>query len=346
LKILIALLTLSVTNAQIYVRKHTTNQSSKINLHSANQEVLHSSTVKIYFDKKYRYIKANGIPDHYVGNFPNSGNPHSISKQSYTFKVPISPIAKSSITTLKLSIDFGVAVNGVPFDPGAAEWYKGQRNSKWQYEALSGAVSLGVDENHAHVQPTGAYHYHGIPTNLIKSLNVSKDNSPIIGWAADGFPIYALYHAGKKVKSGYVLKSGTRPSGNNDPGGSYDGTFVNDYEYKSIGDLDECNGMEIKNKEFPNGTYAYFLTEKFPIIPRCFKGVPDNSFNKKIVTRSQRTHKRTRHSGLKRRTPPREAIDICRGKSKGDHCSFYTPRGRLNGHCSKVPDIRDLACKP
>ena len=48
---------------------------------------------------------------------------------------------------------FGIALNGVLFDPGTAEFFQRDRSSKWNYEALSGAVRLGLDQNHAHVQP-------------------------------------------------------------------------------------------------------------------------------------------------------------------------------------------------
>ena len=40
---------------------------------------------------------------------------------------------------------FGVAINGVPFDPGAAEWWNNDPASGWQYEALSGKINLGMD---------------------------------------------------------------------------------------------------------------------------------------------------------------------------------------------------------
>ncbi|WP_367646648.1 YHYH protein [Ruegeria arenilitoris] len=29
---------------------------------------------------------------------------------------------------------------------------------------------------------------------------------------------------------------------------------------------------------FPSGTYAYFLTDDYPVVPRCFAGTPDPSF--------------------------------------------------------------------
>ena len=39
------------------------------------------------------------------------------------------------------------------------------------------------------------------------------------------------------------------------------GTFAEDYEYvKGSGDLDEFNGRFTKTSEYPQGTYAYFLT--------------------------------------------------------------------------------------
>lgn len=176
---------------------------------------------------------------------------------------------------------FGVAVNGVPIEPAAAEYYNGQRNN-WNYNALGGAISLGFDANFGHVQPTGLYHYHGVPTGLMQVLGWSKSNSPLIGYAGDGFPIYAL--AGKingrskMVKSSYQLKSGNRPGGQY-PSGRHDGAFVEDYTYVAgSGDLDSCNGAMITSADYPSGTYAYFITNAFPFVPRAFKGTADRSF--------------------------------------------------------------------
>ena len=59
---------------------------------------------------------------------------------------------------------FGVRLNGVPFAPVAAEFWQRNPRSSWQYEAMSGEVNLGLNESHADVQPSRAYHYHGIPT--------------------------------------------------------------------------------------------------------------------------------------------------------------------------------------
>lgn len=173
-------------------------------------------------------------------------------------------------------------MNGVPFDPGAGV-FLGNPSLGWQYEALSGAVPLGLDENRAHVQPNGKYHYHGMPTVLLKNNNLSTDrHSPQIGWAADGFPIYAKYGYvdSKDVTSDIVelyaswqVKQGNRPSGEGNPGGQYDGTFNADYEFvEGSGLLDECNGRITVTPEYPEGIYAHYLTENWLVVPRCARG--------------------------------------------------------------------------
>ncbi|MDC0369307.1 YHYH protein [Opitutales bacterium] len=38
--------------------------------------------------------------------------------------------------------------------------------------------------------------------------------------------------------------------------------------------MDDCNGRYTVTKDFPDGTYPYFLTEDWPVIPRCFGSEP------------------------------------------------------------------------
>ena len=238
--------------------------------------------VSITVEGGYRVIRANGIPDHEPGQFPNRGNPNRLGAQNHTFRMPVKPQPAALPVPLGMH-PFGVAVNGVVFDPGAAEWWRGDRN--WQYEPMSGTINLGVDQHNAHVQPNGAYHYHAIPTGLLTKLTDGQPRLALVGWAADGFPIYGPWGYSvpkdtksrlKKLQSSYRVKQGARPDG---PGGKYDGSFVADYEYvKGAGDLDECNGRQGVTPEFPNGTYHYVLTGDFPFIPRLFRGTPDASF--------------------------------------------------------------------
>lgn len=242
-----------------------------------------SNEVSIVIEGDYRIVKSNGLPDHETGAFPNRGNPNTIREQHYTFKMPTDPQATGRTTWLGM-YPFGVAINGIPFDPGAAEWWDNDPYSGWQYEAMALGPRLGIDQNNAHVQPNGAYHYHGPPTGLIDELSHAPKPT-LLGYAADGFPIYGPFgHSNPsdansgmtKLHPSYRIKQGIRPNG---PGGDYDGLFTQDYEYKKgLGQLDECNGRFGVTEEFPKGTYYYVITDSFPYIPRGFKGTPDPSF--------------------------------------------------------------------
>lgn len=242
--------------------------------------------VAITIEGAQRVIVANGLPDHPTGRFPNADNPNEIRAQRYRFTMPAQPQVAAQVTPL-VRRPFGIALNGVLFDPGTAEFWQGDRESGWHYDAL-GAFSLGLDANLAHVQPNGAYHYHGVPVALLRRLSQGEPRMTLVGWAADGFPIYAVWaqrEAGNAtgpvavMKSSYRLKSGARPTANGQPGGAYAGIFEEDFVYVAgSGDLDECGGRAGVTPEFPGGTYYYVLTEDYPFVPRAFRGVPDASF--------------------------------------------------------------------
>lgn len=256
--------------------------------------------VCIYEGKSQRVIESNGLPDHPTGNFPNKNNPNRIKAQRYKYSISLTPKKAKNITAVHgaqpqrgqrpKAYKFGVALNGIPFDPGAGEfWFDtrtGRPNRAWQMEALN--AELGIDQNNAHVQPTGAYHYHGVPNALVKNEN-SSQHSNLLGYAADGFPIYYKYaykdpmNPNSEIvalQASYQLKSGQRPGdGKSEPNGTYDGTFVRDFEYvATLSELDECNGRFGITPEYPNGTYYYVLTDGYPWIPRCFSGTPSTDF--------------------------------------------------------------------
>lgn len=234
----------------------------------------------ITFDDDYIYIESNGLPNHETGEFPNDGNPNAISEQTYSYRINRKPEKNNDYTETRI---FGTTLGGIPFDPGTAE-----RDSEtgWVIEAFNslGSFGLGIDQNNAHVQPNGAYHYHGIPDVLIESD--MSEHSNLIGFAADGFPVYARYGYSNpldetssiiEMQSSWQLKSGSRAVG--EPSGNYDGSYTNDFEFiAGSGDLDECNGIFTVTPEYPEGTYAYFLTDEFPYIARCNYGTPDESF--------------------------------------------------------------------
>jgi hypothetical protein len=248
------------------------------------------SEVHITVEGDRRIITANGLPDHATARFPNEDNPNAIRPQDHRYSLPARPVALATPIPLVRQA-FGIGVNGVLFDPGTAEYWQNDRSSGWHYDAKGGAFSLGLDTNNAHVQPNGAYHYHGVPTDLLRQLSGGRAQMTLVGWAADGFPIYAVWghrnaadpgSAVQRMRTSYQLKKGLRPVGHGQPGGTYDGIFEEDFEYVAgSGDLDECHGRTGVTPEFPEGTYHYVLTDDFPFVPRYFRGQPDPSFAKR-----------------------------------------------------------------
>ena len=239
-------------------------------------------------------ITGNGIPDHTTGSFPNAGNPNTITAQTIAYQVSNTPALTATATQMQ---EFGVTLEGVKLERDTAESYQNQH--VWSYEAITPGLAdhstagaefswLGTDCNNAHVQPTGSYHYHGMMEGL---LNEHGETSAVPtqmilgGYAADGFPFYLRYgyndpsdaNSGLKViHASWELLSGTRPSG---PGGAYDGTFRQDWQYVAgSGDTDQCGGRFGVTPEYPGGIYYYTITDDYPYIPRCGFGTPDPSF--------------------------------------------------------------------
>jgi hypothetical protein len=240
-----------------------------------------------------RVVTSNGIPNHPHGEFPNRGNPHTITAQNHRYTMPLDPQPADRPTDAR-GWEFGVALSGVPFDPGTAEYYdadgrrqRSHTRNGWNYEALSGQINLGTDIANAHVQPSGKYHYHGLPVPLLQQL-ATPGQPTLLGYAADGYPIYGPrgYRDPEDPDSGlvelsssYRVRDGRRPAGNDSPGGRYDGTFVADYEFvEGSGDLDRFNGRTGVTPEYPDGTFHYVLTTDYPFVPRLFHGSPDRSF--------------------------------------------------------------------
>lgn len=238
-----------------------------------------------------RALTANGLPDHAVGAFPNNGNPNTISEQTVSASYTLTPTQTDTATTLGGPAGAqGYVLNGVKIDASTAGSCDDtgdtcslvDNSGSWSIEALGQtAFDFGTDDNNAHVQPDGAYHYHGMPEGFITKQGGDSSTMTLIAWAADGFPIYARYgytiadDASSDIKSmtgSYQLVSdntATRPSTD-----TYAlGTFAQDWEYvEGSGDLDECNGRVGVTPEFPGGIYHYYATDSYPYFQRCVTG--------------------------------------------------------------------------
>jgi hypothetical protein len=246
-------------------------------------------------DGTSRVLSSNGIPDHTADAFPNDGNPNTISEQTISATYTLAPVKTDTATTLGGPRgDIGFILNGIKIDAGTAGTCddtgtdcdkENGGTGMWSIEALGqDSFDFGLDENNAHVQPTGAYHYHGMPEGFITLRGGSSNTMTLIGWAADGFPIYARYGYSTATDAGSALKvmtgsyqTVTTVPDNRPPVETYPlGTFVQDWEYVAgAGDLDECNGRTGVTPEFPNGIYHYYATDTYPFLQRCVKGEVD-----------------------------------------------------------------------
>ena len=139
-------------------------------------------------------------------------------------------------------------------------------------------------------------------------------HSPILGWAFDGYPVYGPYgysnptdptSAIKRIQSSFQLRNITQRQTLPDWVLSYEsfsqnltssqygpavsaafplGRYVQDYDYiAGSGDLDQYNGRFTVTPDYPNGTYAYFVTlgsdgtPMFPyVINLQFYGTPSS----------------------------------------------------------------------
>ncbi|MEQ8471120.1 MAG: YHYH protein [Marinoscillum sp.] len=268
-------------------------------------------------DDNIRYIYSNNYPDHSDDyNQPQfTMNGEDGQDYDYSYTMCAYPEEAEDFTPLyeetEVSVgctdtyEFGVSINGVRYDPSSAVTFVANEddgddtndynNLDWHVEATSSTNTIGANMgelNGGHLNPSGEYHYHAVPTDyFVNDLGIDgTSHSQIVGYAADGFPIYYKYVYSDPeddesdiatATSGYTLKSGTRPgNGVTAPDGDYDGAYYEDYEYSSASTiLDECNGRYGVTPDFPYGTYYYVITDEYPYIPRCFKGnVVDNTF--------------------------------------------------------------------
>ena len=237
-------------------------------------------------------VMSNNIPNHDF-NDESADFHHSVSEVMQRFFISANPTKAAAPTSLTQRTFDAIMLNGVPVDILSAGCYRptGPRadadgnvaigcraDDKWLLDPLGTEHKFGADAHNAHTQPGGMYHYHGNPMALFDD-QPGPEGSPVIGFAADGFPIFGSYFKDetgvvRKAKSGYQLRSGTRPHSASDPGGVYDGMYVDDWVFAGTGDLDVCNGMTV------DGQYGYYVTDTYPWILACLSGTPDPSFEK------------------------------------------------------------------
>ena len=242
--------------------------------------------VRVAADGTCKFL-SNSLPNHDVGGIGINFVVPVLAKPS-RYKVSASPKQAAVVSALSPTRTDAIFLNGAPlksleptcFSSSEENILCTDADQSWRYDPRSSAAKITLDAHLGHTDGTGLYHYHGGPAALFDQF--PGTDSPVIGFAADGFPIYGSYFTDtsgilRSAKSSYSLKPGSRPAGIDEPGKSYDGTFVDDYEYiAGSGDLDECNGMTLA------GQYGYFVTNAYPWVVGCLMGTPNDSFYKTL----------------------------------------------------------------
>ncbi len=324
---------------------------------------VYAGVVQVSYSTSWVYLRTSGLGYHVMGpwyinaahtqNFPNfPGNTATL------YRIPRTPTVPATKTLTGLG-SIGYFVDGVSlFDNRDAYSYSTTNNTDaqptngltgngvWNRDAYNNEA-VTFDPAYAH-QAGATYHYHANTPALryelgdhvdynsttktySESTTTATKHSPILGWVADGYPIYGPYGYAspmdassgvRRMISGYVKRDGTNgttdlastgrttipawaaraqnrsaaltttvygPSVNT----TYSlGHYIEDFDYlgdlgKTQGtdfDLDQYNGRFCVTPEFPNGTYAYFMsiesdgTPRFPYnIGRWYYGNPTGS---------------------------------------------------------------------
>ena len=320
----------------------------------------YAGVIQVSSSANWVYLRSSGLGYHVMGpwylnaahtqNFPNFP-----ANTGVLYRIPRAPVVATT-RTLTPGGPIGYFVDGVSvFDNRDTFSYSNARGADadpgngargdgvWNRDAY---VNEGMTFDAAFAHQAGSnYHYHAntpalrfqlgdhvdfnaTTRNYTENAAPAAAHSPILGWMADGFPVYGPYGYSsplnaasgvRRMVPGYGKRDGTNGTTNlaatgrttlpawaaraqnrsttlaanvYGPAVNADyilGHFIEDYDYlgdlgKVQGadfDLNECNVRFCVTPEFPNGTYAYFLTiesdgtPKFPfIIGRWFYGNP------------------------------------------------------------------------
>ena len=280
-------------------RYYLTGNSTPINT------TIDANVQQVQYSTNYVYVTATGVPAFVTGPFA-TGPVSTALNNNYIIKLPLNPTVASTNALVGMGA-VAVFINGtVAYTAGDGGSYNNL--NKWHSNAVY-FENIGFDCAHGHPGPmTSDYHHHQNPSAfnvetlpsssicnvyLADGLYVpnSTTHGPLIGFAADGFPIYGAYgytdplNASspiKRITPSYQLRNitarTTLPNGTAAVGPTLTqmvqimgpgapqiqavlGAYLEDFEYVAgLGDLDESNGRFCKTPEYPNGIYCYFAT--------------------------------------------------------------------------------------
>lgn len=228
----------------------------------------------VHYNDTYVWITASGIGSYYA----DDESRFNAVEQDFVLRVPRNPIEETGSNRSRGAAAIAYCINGtVIYAPGDGQSYNDQ--DVWNQLAYA-FEGRDFDNFNGHSTPPGVYHHH--VDNIGVYSASAAEHSPIIGFAADGFPIYGPYGYSdpndatssiQRMATSYqkrdISDRTTLPDGTNLVESEYGpslaeedlGSYMEDYEYvDASGDLDEHNGRFCITPEYPAGIYAYFTT--------------------------------------------------------------------------------------
>jgi len=242
-------------------------------------------------------VASNGMPHYtYIATTPNP-----LGEQNHVFTFTRTPTVAGSPTDLPCLGTMGVAVNGIPL--------YGPNEAGFPDPYGDPIINAVLDECMGHTGGADDYHYHALLVKCLSEAGLvaepwnnadppTDEESPIVGYASDGFPIYGPYGCDDSMctqvieyvsswdNTGYesvdcttsaectaeyecalssiagVIKNACVPKDYAWDSNAYSAKVGTEY-------LDECNGHT-----GPLGDYHYHATSTFPYILGCFTGTP------------------------------------------------------------------------
>ena len=243
-------------------------------------------------------VTGDGLPHPVTsGTFPNANNPNEIA--TYTFSHAFTYRGGDNTQTSQsypLGI-VGIAANGVAlFNPSAGDLGSPPVGFHWVATANFGMVNFGEDSCGGHPNENDQYHYHdgefiscwkanqvmgayndyyGLSQYVGDNMRHPDGHSKILGLSFDGYPVYGPYGYNLPqdntspaviMETGYQMNASiavNRPAYGTTTANPPKGALMEDYEYnvdKPGRHLDVYNGRYCHTPEYPNGTFAYFVT--------------------------------------------------------------------------------------
>lgn len=194
-----------------------------------------SDSVSVECIDGHAIIRGDTYPDHsLMTGIVGSNEQVPVPAPDYFSPIPLAPETVPESVPHTRDAALGVAVNGVPIYDYTAGGELSQQDLAVYQAELDTVATHQLDECGGHAGRGDDYHYHTRPDCMIEQMNNAGADA-IIGWAFDGYPLYADLNP--------------------------DGTPI------AEGELDICNGQ-------PDDVfgYRYHTSDEAPYIIQCLTG--------------------------------------------------------------------------